>query len=165
MKRASPDVPGPRYVALLELLRTSEALWHASREFFGRWNLSPSQFNILNLLRAAPEGCSQVDLSRRLIMHRSNVTGLVDRLERRRLVKRTRSPDDRRVYRVMLTGVGRRLVEKILPDYYRAADTIWGRFPLARTERLMGDLQRLNHNIGEFSWSGKKRAPTRPPAI
>ncbi len=165
MKREIPEVPGPRYAALLELLRTSETLWHASREFFGRWNLSPSQFNILNLLRAAPGGCSQVDLSRKLIMHRSNVTGLIDRLERRGLVKRTRSPDDRRVYEVILTTAGRRLVEKILPDYYRAADTIWGRFPLARTERLMTDLQVLNNNIGEFAWSGKKRVPTRPPAM
>ena len=164
MQREFTDIPGPRYVALLELLRTAETLWHASREFFARWNLSPSQFNILNLLRVAAEGCTQVDLSRQLIMHRSNVTGLVDRLEARGLLKRTESPGDRRAHRVILTATGRRLVEKILPDYHRAADTIWGSFPLARTARLVEDLKRLNLNIGDFSRSGKKRPRTRPLA-
>src|SRR5438874_74225 len=43
--RASPPSPGPRYQALLQLLRTAEALWNASRNFFARWDLSPSQFN------------------------------------------------------------------------------------------------------------------------
>ena len=71
--------PGPRYRALLQLLRTAETLWNVSRLFFARWDLSPSQFNVLNLVSDKPDGMSQIDLGRRLIMHRSNVTGLVDR--------------------------------------------------------------------------------------
>ena len=95
---AKPPLPGPRYQALLQLLRTAEALWNASRNFFARWDLSPSQFNVLNLLYDQPEGCTQIDLSRSLIMHRSNVTGLVDRLETRGLVRRHDSAHDRRAY-------------------------------------------------------------------
>ena len=91
--------PGPRYRALLQLLRTAEALWNASRVFFARWDLSPSQFNILNLLCGRPGGCTQSELSHSLIMHRSNVTGLVDRLEARGLVQRRDSAKDRRAYR------------------------------------------------------------------
>src|SRR5687768_9528186 len=79
--------PGPRYASLLQVLRTAETVWNASRVFFGRWDISPSQFNVLNLLRGS-EGISQIELSTLLIMHRSNVTGLVDRLEERKLVKR-----------------------------------------------------------------------------
>ncbi len=48
--------PGPHYEALLQLLRTSESIWNASRVFFGRWDLSPSQFNILNVLLGSPDG-------------------------------------------------------------------------------------------------------------
>src|ERR1700733_10022948 len=95
--------PGPRYQALIELLRTAETLWNASRAFFARWDLSPSQFNVLNLLHDLPGGCSQIELSRQLIMHRSNVTGLVDRLESRGLLRRTDSPTDRRAFTVILT--------------------------------------------------------------
>ena len=50
------DAAGPRYRALLQLLRTAENLWNASRVFFGRWDLSPSQFNVLNLLSGEPDG-------------------------------------------------------------------------------------------------------------
>src|SRR5437870_315594 len=105
--------PGPRYEALLQLLRTAESLWNASRLFFGRWDLSPSQFNVLNVLEGQREGLSQIELSRQLLMHRSNVTGLVDRLQTRGFVRRDESPGDRRSYRVVLTPPGRKLLGRI----------------------------------------------------
>lgn len=140
-----------RYQALLQLLRTAETLWNSSRVFFDRWNLSPSQFNILNLLHLDSDGCTQVELSRLLIMHRSNITGLVDRLEKRGLLQRRDSSTDRRAYKVVLTSSGRKLIEKILPDYYAAAEKIWGNFPAARTKQLVGDLEKLSTNIEVFS--------------
>jgi DNA-binding MarR family transcriptional regulator len=133
--------PGLRYQALLELLRTAETLWNASRIFFARWNLSPSQFNVLNLLYDQSAGCSQAELSRQLIMHRSNVTGLVDRLELRGLVKREDSPSDRRAFIVLLTPAGRKLIRKIQPHYYEAAETIWHGMPVKRAEQLVAELQ------------------------
>jgi len=118
--------PGPRYQTLIGLLRTAETLWNSSRTFFSRWDLSPSQFNILNLLDERPEGCSQIALSRELIMHRSNITGLVDRLEGRGLVKRIENPNDRRAFAVVLTAAGKKLVRSIHPHYYDAAAMVWG---------------------------------------
>jgi len=94
--REKVDENHPGYRALLELLRTADTVWNASRVFFERWDLSPSQFNVLNLLHANPAGLSQTDLSRQLIMHRSNLTGLVDRLEKRGLVARREVAADRR---------------------------------------------------------------------
>jgi DNA-binding MarR family transcriptional regulator len=135
--------PGPKYLALLDLLRTSETIWNASRIFFARWDLSPSQFNVLNLLRDRPDGAIQTELSRELIMHRSNVTGLVDRLEVRGLVRRLDSAQDRRVFHVVLTGSGRKLLEQIEPHYYEAAETVWGAVSTAEAQRLMTQLGNL----------------------
>ena len=140
-----------RYKALLQLLRTAETLWNASRLFFVKWDLSPSQFNILNVLHTEPQGLTQIELSRLLIMHRSNVTGLVDRLEKRALIERRDSPEDRRAYRVVLTPSGKRLVGKILPEYYAAAESIWGNFPAARARELVEDLEKLSGNIERFT--------------
>jgi DNA-binding MarR family transcriptional regulator len=145
---------GPRYQALLQLLRTAETLWNSSRVFFAQWDLSPSQFNILNVLHTEPEGLTQIELSRLLIMHRSNVTGLVDRLEQRGLIQRKDNPDDRRAYRVVLTAGGRKLIEKILPVYHDAAEQIWGNFPTKRAKQLAADLAELGANAENFS-SGK----------
>src|SRR2546422_9995009 len=121
---ASPPSPGPRYRALLQLSPTAEALWTTSRNFSARCDLSPSQFNVLNLLHDQSAGCTQIELSRSLIMHRSNVTGLVDRLEPRGLVQRHDSAHDRRAYRVVLTRAGKKLVRQILPRYYAAAEQV-----------------------------------------
>lgn len=132
-----------RYQALLQLLRTADTLWNASRVFFGRWDLGPSQFNVLNLLSDQPSGLSQVELGRLLIMHRSNVTGLVDRLEKRGLVARREDAADRRAYRVVLTPSGRRLLEEILPEFYRLAEAVWDNVPAGRAKDLATDLSRL----------------------
>jgi len=138
--------PGPRYEALLHVMRTAEALWNASRQYFSRWDLSPSQFNLLNLLTDFPEGCAQIELSRRLIMHRSNVTGLVNRLEARGLVKRGSDASDRRAQLVRLTPAGQKLLESILPQYYRAAESIWGELSSSRAKRIGDELSRLVAN-------------------
>jgi DNA-binding MarR family transcriptional regulator len=149
MKHKS-DAPGPRYQGLLQMLRTAEHLWNASRVFFGRWDLSPSQFNVLNLLGEAPEGLSQVEISRLLIMHRSNATGLIDRLEERGLLQRRTTPGDRRAWRVVLTPAARQLLGQILPGYYRLAEEVWGDLPVARVSRLLADLSRLDANLARL---------------
>jgi DNA-binding MarR family transcriptional regulator len=143
--------PGPRYLALLDLLRTSETLWNASRILFARWDLSPSQFNVLNLLQDHPEGASQTELSRQLIMHRSNVTGLVDRLEARGLVCRLDDNRDRRAFKVVLTESGHKLLQQIEPHYYEAAETVWGAISAGRARKLVAELGSLGANAARMA--------------
>ena len=150
--RANDQHPG--YRALMELLRTADTVWNASRVFFGRWDLSPSQFNVLNLLRLNRVGLSQSELSRQLIMHRSNVTGLVDRLEKRRLLARREVAADRRAYRVVLTRAGTRLLRRILPRYYKEAVQAWGRLPARRAAGLIADLQQVSRKAQQIAASG-----------
>ena len=145
--------PGPRYQALLQLLRTAETLWNASRVFFARWELSPSQFNILNLLHARPDGCTQIELSRQLIMHRSNVTGLVDRLEKRGLLQRKDDSTDRRAYVIVLTAGGRKLMREMLPHYHQAAEQVWGRLPVKRAKQLVAELEEVVRNAESLAKS------------
>ena len=148
-KRVDENHPG--YRALMELLRTADTVWNASRVFFERWDLSPSQFNVLNLLRLNPAGLSQTDLSRQLIMHRSNVTGLVDRLEKRGLVARREVAADRRAYSVVLTAAGARLLRDILPRYYEEAAQVWDRLSARRAAELIADLQQVARNAQQIA--------------
>src|SRR5262245_17791675 len=124
MKR-TPGSHSARYQALLTLLRTADTIWDASRSFFAFWSVSPTQFNVLNLLRDEPNGLSQTELSQKLIVHRSNVTGLIDRLEKRELVVRRSFAADRRAYRVILTETAKALLEEILPVYHQRANHVW----------------------------------------
>lgn len=137
--------PGPRYQATLQLLRTADVLWNSSRVLFNRWELSVSQFNILNLLSAPSQGMSQTELSRALIMNRSNVTGLVDRLEKRGLVQRQPVPEDRRAYRVELTAAGQALIDQILPHYYQGVEEVWGTISVEDTQHVASLLDRISN--------------------
>lgn len=148
--KKNPPPASPRYQALLQLLRTADTLWNAGRLFFARWDISSSQFNILNLLSDKPEGLSQIELGRLLITHRSNVTGLVDRMEKRGLVARRDAATDRRAYRVVLTSAGWKLIHEILPEYYRVADEVWGGFSAGRAKALAGDLAGLTRNVEQL---------------
>jgi len=159
-----------RYQALLQVLRTADRIWNASRLFFEPWNLSPSQFNVLNLLHSHPDGLSQIELSRQLIMHRSNITGLVDRLEHRGLVRRKDLAGDRRAYRVVLTESGTALLKEILPHYYRRADDVWEGLSPERISQMTTDLKRMIENaerIGaqenQFSHQDAHQRRRRPP--
>jgi DNA-binding MarR family transcriptional regulator len=143
--KAAP-VPSLRYRALLQLLRTSDTVWNASRAFFARWDLGPSQFNVLNLLYGVRAGLSQTQLGRELIMHRSNVTGLVDRLEKRGLVERNTVPGDRRAYRVALTRAGQAVMDEISPIYHARAEEVWGTISSKLLLELTGQLSEVARN-------------------
>jgi DNA-binding MarR family transcriptional regulator len=140
-----------RYEALLKLLGTADAIWNASRVFFEQWELSPSQFNVLNLLHSHPEGLSQSNLGRQLITHRSNVTGLVDRLEKRGLAQRREAAGDRRAYRVVLTGAGSKLLKDIFPHYYEKATQVWDGIPAGRISELLAALDHVARNAAEVA--------------
>jgi MarR family 2-MHQ and catechol resistance regulon transcriptional repressor len=133
----------PRYQALVQLLRAADTVWDASRVFFARWDLSPSQFNVLNLLDGNPSGMSQTELSRELIMHRSNATGLIDRLEKRGLVRRDNVDADRRAYRVVLTAEGARLLGEVLPGYFEGVGQVCGHLSEGRAAELISDFRQI----------------------
>jgi MarR family 2-MHQ and catechol resistance regulon transcriptional repressor len=157
---AVPPSANKPYEALVQLLRAADTVWDASRAFFARWDLSPSQFNVLNLLEGNPSGVSQTELSRQLIMHRSNATGLVDRLEKRRLVRREDAAGDRRAYRVMLTPEGARLLAEVLPRYYEEARRVCEHLSERRAAELIADFRQIAQNA-ERTAAGLPRREAR----
>lgn len=62
----------------------------------------------------ANDGCLLSELSRALMLDKSAITGLVDRLEGKGLVKRRATPSDRRSISIHLTGTGREAALKCL---------------------------------------------------
>jgi len=110
------------------LTKTYLLLDEWNRHFFAEHGLSTRQFWALQHLDRQ-QGCSMIDLSRLLFTDKSNVTGIVDRLERLHLVTRTPDPHDRRVILITLTAEGQHLRDSLneqhqarLRDLMRAAD-------------------------------------------
>jgi predicted transcriptional regulator len=78
--------------AFVNLLRTTDVLWQGVAETLKPYRLSPTQYNVLRILRGAePTGLACREISERMITRDPDVTRLLDRLEDRGLVARTRS--------------------------------------------------------------------------
>jgi len=93
--------------AFLALQRTADQLQGRVAEFLKASGLSPTQYNALRILRgAAAEGLPCSEIGERMIHRDPDVTRLLDRLERRGLVTRGRSPQDRRVIVAKITRAG-----------------------------------------------------------
>jgi DNA-binding MarR family transcriptional regulator len=98
----------------LNLWRTYDRLRALEEELFSDYDLTPQQYNALRLLRAAhPGGLPTLALAGRLVSRAPDITRLLDRLQRRGLVRRDRPADNRRVVRVAITDAGLELLRKL----------------------------------------------------
>lgn len=97
----------------------------------GAHELSGAQARLLALVATEPRPMSKLAL----VMHcePSNITGLVDRLERHGLVERRTDAQDRRVKLIAPTPAGLELSEKVRADLNFAAEPLAG---LGRDERV-----------------------------
>jgi MarR family transcriptional regulator, organic hydroperoxide resistance regulator len=97
--------------AYLALLRTTDALQTSVEAKLGEFSLTGTQYNALRILRGAgPEGLPCSEIGERMITRDPDVTRLLNRLEKRGLVQRTRAQSDRRVVRGKITPVGLKLL-------------------------------------------------------
>jgi DNA-binding MarR family transcriptional regulator len=102
--------------AVVTLLRTSDVLRAQVEAALKPWGLSAEQYNILRILRGAPDHAHPtLEIAGRMISRAPNITRLIDKLIHKGLVFRRPSPDDRRVVEVRLTPRGLRTVIEATP--------------------------------------------------
>lgn len=129
-----------------DIVSTADLFLRESQRLFRPHGLTAAQFNVLNLLSApeAEAGLSQRELADQLVVDRSNVTGLVDRMEKAGWVRRADDPADRRVYRVQLTATGKKLRQKVAPAYSEVVRQVTARLgerQMRDTVALLGTLR------------------------
>jgi DNA-binding MarR family transcriptional regulator len=100
--------------ALVALQRTADRLHWRLSEMLKAYGLSPTQYNALRILRGArDEGRACSEIAERMINRDPDITRLIDRLERRGLVARSREGRDRRVITTRITPAGLELLESL----------------------------------------------------
>jgi len=148
--RLKQPLASDNHEALLNLVRTSSMLLKLSDRFFSQFGLTDAQFNILMILNDyGGEGMSQQELSERLIVTKSNMVGLIDRLEKTGHVKRRSHPTDRRSYQVMLTAKGGEMVEKVKKSYFREVDRMMGVLTDSQKRSLILSMEKLRQYLKE----------------
>ena len=100
--------------AFLSLGRTWSLLDHGMAEMLKARGITPTQYNVLRILRGAgAPGLCRADIISRMISRVPDATRLLDRMEAAGLVERERSTADRRFVTTLITDDGLRLLEKL----------------------------------------------------
>ena len=142
-----------RHDCLLQVLQTATVLWRESRRFFRPFGLTDAQFNVLNLVAKHPAGLSQRELGDLMVVDRSNITLLVDRMQRKGWIRRLEVPEDRRAYRLVLTQKGLTLWKKVNPKYLNAIDIATKNIDAAAIGIVIASLKNLE--IDANGWRNK----------
>ncbi len=129
--------------AMLNLARTLDLLaGEMAIQVFKPAGLSAAQYNVLRILRGAGEHLACGEISGRLVARDPDMTRLLDRLEKRKLVSRCRQQNDRRVVAVRITDAGLKLLAELDPKVLAAHRAQLGHLSETELKQLIALLEK-----------------------
>jgi DNA-binding MarR family transcriptional regulator len=112
--------------AHITILRTADVLQHAVERAIAPFGISHEQYNALRILRGAgASGVPTLEIASRMVSRSPNITRLLDKLIAKKLARRTRSRQDRRVVVITITAEGQALLSRL----DRVLDDVFKKFP------------------------------------
>ncbi len=130
--------------AALNVIRTAEVIQQKLNASLKQFDLTLTQYNVLRILRGAGEHgvtCSQ--LGERMLARDPDITRLLDRMERRKLVVRKRSDTDRRIVLTMLHSNGDALLNSTQQPLRDLMLAIMGKLGKAELLSLVSALEEI----------------------
>jgi DNA-binding MarR family transcriptional regulator len=98
----------------LSILRTASELSYSVDQFFRPFDITPSQYNVLRILRGAgTDGLCRNEISERMVTATPDMSRLLDRMEKAGWVTRERAADDRRQVSTHITKSGMELLARL----------------------------------------------------
>jgi len=110
--------------------------------------ISPTQYNVLRILRGAPEGLACGEIASRMITRDPDITRLLDRLEKRGLVSRCRDNEDRRMVLTRITEAGQKLLAQLDGPLLDAHHLLLGHLGPEKLRNLMKLLEEARRQGG-----------------
>jgi DNA-binding MarR family transcriptional regulator len=143
--------------AELSVLRTAGLLLDSMEQLLRPFDINPTQYNALRILRGAGEqGLCRDELRSRLVTRMADATRLLDRLADVGLVTRARDTKDRRLVTSRITGKGLRLLEELEGLVAEEHQRRMGHLSEAQLKALI-ELTRLVRQAGIDSQEGATR--------
>ena len=136
-----PELP---VLAWVRLARVFQKIDQAGAEHLRKFDLNVAQFDVLARVGAA-EGLMQQDVADSLVVTKSNVCQLLDRMERAGLVERR---PDGRANRLYLTPAGRQLYDRVVPAHERLIAEQLSALSPGEQVQLLGLLRTVDRALG-----------------
>ncbi len=140
----------PEQEAMLNILRTNDQFQNRFGRLFREYGLTPSQYNVLRILRGEGKPMPCLEVADRMIQVVPAITGLIDRLEKQELVRRERCAEDRRVVYIEITQKALDLLDEMDEPVRQLHKQLMGH--LNRSE--LRELSRLLEKARAFSQEG-----------
>ena len=130
--------------AFLNLGRTYEFLQRRVAELLKSRDLTPTQYNMLRILRGAgTDGVTCSQATERMLSQDPDVTRLLDRMELRGLIRRERSKEDRRVVITRISDLGIELTNQLDDPLHLLLKQLLSRVSQQRLKELIDTLEAL----------------------
>lgn len=120
VRKGSRSRTSHHQTAVVAILRASAVIGRRVGGVLGGYGLTPSQYNVLRIVRGSPDGLATMEIRSRLLDQEPGITRLIDGLERMGFLKRVRSQDDRRRIDCKITAAG----SKVLGSLDEPIDTL-----------------------------------------
>ena len=135
--------------ATLSIARTADQLNICFARLFREFGLTPSQYNVLRILRGEGNPLPILEVADRMLTVVPGITGLIDRLEAMGLLARDRSTEDRRVVFVAITPQGLALLGKLDAPEAAMHKRLIGHLSSAELRELIGLLEKARQPLDE----------------
>ncbi len=133
----------PAFLPLIrELARTYQAFESYSTRHVRTMGLTSCQFDIIATL-GNTEGMNFRELGERTLITKGTLTGVVDRLEDKKLVRRVADPRDGRSQIVQLTSAGEEMFARVFPEHLAYMEQAFAALPEAEQRSMRDMLVRL----------------------
>ena len=142
-RAAKPRHLGVGVLAWLRLVRVFHKVEQRSVEQMREAGLTLGQFDVLAHIGAA-EGSTQQEVADGLLVTKSNVCQLLDRMEESGLVRRRQQGRAKHLY---LTPAGRRLYDEIVPAHERQIAELFSALTPGEQGQLLGLLRKMDHAL------------------
>lgn len=139
----------PEQEAILNLLRTNDQHQVRFTRLFRPYGLTPSQYNVLRILRGEGQPLPILEIASRTIAVVPGITGLIDRLEEAGFVKRERCREDRRVIWVALTSKARKTLAELDGPLEELHRRLIGHLTQAELKELIRLLEKAREGLVE----------------
>ena len=138
---------GERFLRTLrEMVECTQAFERYSADQLRQLGLTPPQFDIVATLGNTP-GMSFRELGEKTLITKGTLTGVVDRLEAKGLVRRRPSNDDARSTIVSLTARGEREFQRVFPVHTAQLKSVYAALSAAEQDALRALLVQLRSSF------------------
>lgn len=105
------------------------------------------QFDVLAELDNADQELTMSELSQHLVVSNGNITGVIDRLEREKFLKRVRSSEDRRVQHLRLTKSGKERFQSIAAEHEIWVAELFSALDRDEIDQMINTLKKTKESI------------------